>query len=634
MTECRGCGSGSGQLGWCRICRLVIPQITGNSPRMIEHPRSVEEVSRSMGEPESKPYSVWSAIRKYKTDDIDWIWSNQINSQTARLGGDPPAWEIDDEDIELIESRAISTAEGDRLRRLHRGGLLPDGSHLSWADGRFFLDGISLDLPYRGLSKILRRRRGLDGINWRLLLLSVSLANKRFRTARHNEGTGGSEETIHPVILIDEVDSSLDLRHPHLHPLYHFRRGRYPPGHPTSYARRWFEDTSWMREWNNLSPEAERMLREDTIPTALHIKKGRLQLRVRRSSRKWRKLELESHPEVWAKLVTWALSPIHSKSQSRLRCIQQGLFVDDDTRVISKEDMNGIKMLSGIVNESPNVELNNGRKGGFHVTGSSGAAYLVVPGVGGHNTRFTVRGLGRSRQDGDVAGDPLRWMRRDRPPLCVVETPELRRLVIGDALSAIILALLDDLKSQQHIDTLRGYIREVQPRRREDREVVEHRQAEDLRFRLRNNRAYFRTRRYTEVFPRLWGVLLRLPLGERMTFTAMRRDEPNITFDGCGAEISTRSRLERDVIYGMLEASGWQRDRHEEVARGQQRIYIRTGTGAQNLANQVEGFAGMLEPVLTVNDRVRMVPGPAWTYFERNNPGICALLPGTEQRLD
>ena len=119
-----------------------------------------------------------------------------------------------------------------------------------------------------------------------------------------------------------------------------------------------------------------------------------------------------------------------------------------------------------------------------------------------------------------------------------------------------------------------------------------------------------------------------------MTFTAMRRDEPNITFDGCGTEISTRSRLERDVIYGMLEASGWQRDRHEEVARGQQRIYIRTGTGAQNLANQVEGFAGMLEPVLTVNDRVRMVPGPAWTYFERNNPGICALLPGTEQRLD
>ena len=84
----------------------------------------------------------------------------------------------------------------------------------------------------------------------------------------------------------------------------------------------------------------------------------------------------------------------------------------------------------------------------------------------------------------------------------------------------------------------------------------------------------------------------------------------------------------------MLEASGWHRDRHEEVARGAQRIYIRTGTGAQNLANRVEDFAEMFEPQLTVNDRVRKVPRPAWTYFERNNPGICALLPETDQRLD
>ena len=307
--------------------------------------------------------------------------------------------------------------------------------------------------------------------------------------------------------------------------------------------------------------------------------------------------------------------------------------MDSDTQIISKENINGIKMLAGIVNENPNVELNNGRKGGFRVTGSSGAVYLVVPGIGGHNTRFTVRGIGHRGQDEDVRGIP-EWMRRDRPPICVVETPDLRRLVIGDALSAVILALLDDLKSQQHIDTLRSFIREVRPRRAENREVVEHRQAENLRFRLRNNMAHFRTRRYTEIFPQFWSVLLRLPLGERMIFTAMRRGEPNITFDGCASEISTQSQLERNVVYQMLEASGWQRDRDEETARGQQRVYIRTGTGRQNLANHVEEFAEMLEPELTVNDRVRMVPRPAWTFFERNNPGIGALLPGTDQRLD
>ncbi len=628
MVECRGCGAGSGQLGWCRICRMVVPHITGNSTRMIESFGAVEEVRRNLGNPESKPYRVWSAIRKFESGDISWLREIGSDIEQLRLGGEPPAWEIDDEDIELIESRAISNADPNRLRRLHRGGLLPDGSHLSWADGKFVLDGIPVDLPYRGLRKILRRRRGLERINWRLLLLSVSLANKKFRTAESREGVYGSEETIHPVVLIDGVPPSFGFN-----PWFHLRRNRYPPGHPISYSREWFQGTTWMHEWVDVGPERERAMRDDTVSTAIHIKKGRLQLRVRRSARTWRKLELESHPEVWAKLVTWALSPTHSKSQRMLRCIQQGLFVDGSNQIISKEDINGIKMLSGIVNENSNVELNNGRKGGFRVTGSSGAIYIVTPGIGGHNTRFTVRGLGHTRQHEDARDIPG-WMRRDRPPLCVVETPELRRLVIGDALAAVILALLDDLKSQQHIDTLRSFIREVQPRRAENREVVEHRQAENLRFRLRNNMAHFRTRRYTEVFPRLWSVLLRLPLGERMTFTAMRRDAPNITFDGCASEISTESQMERNVVYQMLEASGWQRDQHEEAARGLQRIYIRTGTGAQDLANRVEEFAEILEPALTVNGRVRMVPRPAWTFFERNNPGICALLPGTDQRLD
>jgi hypothetical protein len=92
--------------------------------------------------------------------------------------------------------------------------------------------------------------------------------------------------------------------------------------------------------------------------------------------------------------------------------------------------------------------------------------------------------------------------------------------------------------------------------------------------------------------------------------------------------------LERRVVYRMLEAAGWQRDQHEEQVRGYQRIYIRTGTGPQNLANLVEGFAEIIEPVLTVNERVRLVANPAWSFFERNNPGIGPLLPGTDERLN
>jgi hypothetical protein len=417
----------------------------------------------------------------------------------------------------------------------------------------------------------------------------------------------------------------------------HFMRAMGLPrwGLPTERSRYrpdWFRGASWMDAWDSLRPLDVRDMDDMMIPMTLHIKNGRLQLRVRRN-RGWKRLEVESHPLVWSLLVSWSLAPPRSDSHQRLRCLQQSLFADTEIDLISKEDRQGIKMLSGIIQENDNVDVDRAN-GGFVVKGTSGARYRVVPGVGGHNTRFVVNGIGhesghRGRRE---RGAPPGW-HQDRNSLCIVESPELRRLVIGDALSSITLSLLDDLKSQQYIDTLRGYIREVTPRT-VDPQVAAVRQAENLRFRLRNNLAEYRTRRYTVLFPQLWGVMLRCPLGERMTFTAMRRGHPNVTFDGCETAFATEGQLERNVIYQMLEASGWQRDQHEERVRRTQRIYIRTGTGLQNLANRVEEFAGMLEPVLTVNQRVRLVANPVWSYFERNNPGIRALLPGTDQRLD
>jgi len=560
-------------------------------------------------------------------DSPEANWATRVGAYDTidRISGSPPPWEIEDEDIELMASRSsVADADTDRLRRLQRGGILPDGSHLCWADGRFTLDGITVDIPYRGLSKLLKRKRGLEDVDWKKLLLSVSLANKRYRGPdRHNRGAG-RETTLHPVGLIRP-----DLGAVAYPRMYGYFGRRRRPDIP-KYNLLWFEETSWMEAWGDNRQVFNGDIDDMIVPTALFIKKGRLQLRVRRPGG-WRRLEVESHPGVWAKVVTWALCPPNSEHQRRLRCIQQSLFTDTEIEMISRPDRNGIQMLRGIVADNPNVNLETS-PAGFRVRGSSGAMYRVTPGVGGHNTRFVVRGIGHHSQAVRHEGVPP-W-NRDRPPICVVETPQLRRLVIGDALSTVILSLLDDLRSQERIDTIRNYIREVRPRQAVDPQVAEFRQAENLRFRLRNNLAENRTRRYTVLFPRFWGVLLRLPLGERLAFTAIRQGRPNLTFDGCDTEFATRDMLERRLVYGMLEAAGWQRDLHEERVRGNQRIYIRTGTGPQNLANLVEGFAEIIEPILTVNERVRLVANPAWSFFERNNPGIGALLPGTNERLD
>ncbi len=629
MAECRGCGI-SCRRNWCKLCKIVVPHITGQDASMIESRESVEEVRHELGHPENRPNLIWSAIRRMDSPEADWGTRNQPYAVIDRIAGSPPPWEIDDEDMRLMASGSVNEADTGRLRRLQRGGILPDGSHLCWADGRFTLDGITVEVAYRGLSKLLKRKRGLEDVDWKKLLLSVSLANKRFRgPINHRTSRVGREITMHPVALMrSDLGAAVNARM-----FGYFGMGRRrSPDRIFDYNQLWFEGASWMNAWDDSRQVFNGDIEDMVVPTALFIKNGRMQLRVRRPSG-WRRLEVESHPKVWSQITTWALSPPNNKHQKRLRCVQQSLFSDTEIELISKSDRNGIQMLRGVIADNDNVNLEIS-PGGFRVRGSSGAMYRVVPGVGGHNTRFVVRGIGHnSPAEGEGDGMPP-WMRRDRPPICVVETPQLRRLVIGDALSSVILALLDDLKSQQHIDTLRSYIREVRPRQAVDPQVAEYRQAENLRFRLRNNLAEYRTRRYTVLFPRLWSVLLRLPLGERVIFTAIRGGRPNLTFDGCNCEFDTRDMLERRVMYRMLEAAGWQRDSHEEQVRGYQRIYIRTGTGLQNLANLVEDFAEMLEPVLTVNERVRLVANPAWSFFERRNPGTGALLPGTNERLN
>lgn len=665
MSRCTSCGNQC-ESSCCDICRIVAPHISGQNPEWITDEATFHQVLEEFGHPNPcgsvtletqhaggfevkttvQPNRIWSAVRKLHSPEIGWS-VNQIPTHDD-IGGvrsQLPKWELDEEDREIIESGIVVGVDEGRIGRLARGGTLPDGSHLCWADGSFYIEGYPLKLPYHGLSKLLRRKRGVEGVNWKLLLLSVSLASTSFNTPvrRHEPRRmrlrrGG----VHPVAMMSVyrgnglADNALDRMHRFMHLRglnftdFQFEGRKYDP--------QWFEDTSWMMSWEPIGKIGVRQAARMLVPQTLFIKNGRLQLRVKRDHG-WRKLEVESHPEVWAKLATWALHPTDSRLHRRLRCLQQRLFASfDSDGILSKSDKKGIDYLHGIVSGNSNVTIDQKYRW-FEVTGSSGCKYRVVPEIQGLNKRFTVSGIGhvsgprhREREIPEAYGHGA-WGRHRMHDICIDELPQLRRLVMGDALGGVILALLDDTQSQRFIHTIAAYICEATPRET-DPEVEVLRQAENLRFRLRNNLAENRTRRYTELFPRLWSVLLRCPLAERLEFTAVRAGEPNLTFDGCETEFSTAGWLERRVIYMMLEASGWTRERSEEAIRGRQRIYIKTGTGPQRLANIVEEFAALLEPALLVNERVRLVSNPAWSFFERDNPGICELLPGTNQRLD
>ena len=635
ISECRCCEEQSGDEQYCEYCQVLLPQITGQQVWLIQDESFIRRFREQLGHPSTLPAQIWTRVRRLSGEECLWAMGRRPTQEWEHITESPPEWRLSDEDLEVIDSGRMNQADDDHLRRLQRGGCLPDGSHLGWADGTFHLDGRTCNVPYRGLMKLLQRcpPHVTSTVRWKVLLRSIDLCLSKFSLGHPR---ADADPVVHPVALfLDRAnidDLQMDLR-----PIFDMIN-RHRRVIPTSRHQRWmFERTEWLRRWDARQRPGEISEVDLKVPNTLVNRKGRLQLRVRRN-RSWKRIEVGSHPETWARIVTWALSPPTHEDHKRLCTLQQHVFADTHMPLVGDKDRNGILFLRGLVEANDRAAIDVGMKA-IVVEGSSKLRYAVTPGKGGHSTRFIVNPLSDNASTGELtARNPYaRWRqrqaRRDRA-ICIVERPELRRLVLGDAIGSIVLALLDDLNSQRHIDTLRQHIAMHKPRDAIDPDTAEYNRAEELRYRLAHNRVAETYRRCTESFPRIWSVLLRLPLGERLTFTAMNRNgPPNITFDDCETTFRTVNMLDRQVFYRMLEASGWRRDLPEEGLRGTLRLYIRIGTGERDLGPAAEEIATMLEPRLLINDRIEMLPGPLWTRFERDNPGTAPLLPGTDQPI-
>ena len=175
------------------------------------------------------------------------------------------------------------------------------------------------------------------------------------------------------------------------------------------------------------------------VPENLFEKKGKLFLRVRRNN-VWRKIEVESDPRTWEIIVSWVLSPPEHGDNLRIRMLQQHIFTEEPYSNFTQSDINGIRFLREVIEYHDRATLDtSGDNGGrISVEGTSGLHYYIIPGRGGHGTRFMVV-PGRTNQDTSHQPRPnhpyawMMWRRMRRSAICIVETPRLRRLVLGDA---------------------------------------------------------------------------------------------------------------------------------------------------------------------------------------------------------
>ena len=460
LNNCLGCESEIEERQWCEICQILIPEITQYSLDTIPNKKKAEKIRKMLKDPEPVIRKVWKAFDKIDRSEKSWFMLESSVYNRKRI----PNWNVKNEiihtifsedDDEFFSSRSAGMKKDtETLRRLQRGGILPDGSHISWASGKFFLDGEIINLPYRDLREILGKSTH-DMYDLKLILYLISLAtenkpidNKKNIFLRFRQtGMWNYKKNIckHPI---NNLEISEKKR------FYETIRDITPENlrQDTRY---------WMNRWETVLSDKTRIYpRRYSVPISLIIDKGRLMLRVRRND-KWRKIRVPRNLEIWSILINWCLTLPGNENRNHLESLQYYLFCNDEMEIIPMAEKNGIRFLKGIIENSNDKAYIDGKK--IVVEGNYGVKYSVVPGFGPHGSRFKV--LTDIVTDSDrIQEDMMRRLNRRLPgfggpnhrrkELCIVEEPHLRKLVIGDAIGSIVMALLNDDKSRQKIDTL------------------------------------------------------------------------------------------------------------------------------------------------------------------------------------
>ena len=459
MSSCKGCGVPE-EKDFCDLCDMLMPAIGGTSLQLVPEDHEMNSAVSRIGLRRGHKGIFWSELDVNFKDSIDWIKSPRKIPDSHWITDPPGRWFLDDQMKEEIENGRDFDGDFSARRRLQRGGILPDGSYLTWANGQFLLDGIPISVPYLTLEKLVQQDDA-DQIDWRSFLLSLNIACSRIvpnpgriqfmeRPRRY-----GKQVSLHPVIryirpeiINEEFGRELAFLNRHNRDVN------------LSIPKRLIEQLMWFRRWTN-SFDIQDMRRNDLLVCkTFQIRRGRIYLYMRQEM-KWKTRRIPANLGLISRLLNCALSPISHDDFQFLRCLQYGLLTSEDT-ALSEADAKGIEFLRSILNND-RVNLDR-KKSIFLVEGVSGVTWSISPGNGPHGSRFRVRA--NSVNNGNMPG-------RLTEGVCIVETPELRGLVLGDAIGTIILSLLDDVTASREIETLEPAVRFALNGQRQEQNFLE-----------------------------------------------------------------------------------------------------------------------------------------------------------------
>ena len=135
LNNCLTCETEINGKDWCSICEILIPEITDYSLETIPNKKNSESLRRILDYPEPIIRDVWKSFKNIDRIEKSWFIDDKNLRFKRRLfdwneNNNVISTIFSDEDGEVFSD---NTTDVDILRKLQRGGVLPDGSHISWA---------------------------------------------------------------------------------------------------------------------------------------------------------------------------------------------------------------------------------------------------------------------------------------------------------------------------------------------------------------------------------------------------------------------------------------------------------------------------------------------------------------------
>lgn len=595
--------------GWCSRCELFADVLVGPgmSGRPTEDERAdMEEVLAPDRGRTSE--TRWRSLLAAHAGSEDILWMKRRDPVPEDAPIDESAFPLTEAELEnglqFLRQRLAGRAHPEPhelCRLLQRGIPLPDGSWLSRGDHVWSLDGevVPGKLPYahllRAMTGTKNERRQVQECDLSLLLgVMGALSMPRHRAHMRHRRRQGEHHRRRQGEHLRDIQLFLRVHRDTHGPLEgatlffswlewiegmlrsrlaageqprnwmqgmiwaRFRdRGRHryemPPEVPWAdlavlgmpWVERWDQETSGGTEWHSA---------EAWPGPALVVNQGRLFLRMLRGGR-WKRVPLPPWPELWALLLSWQLSPPEHPAHRRLRTLQW-IWDDPDGELIpAEQDCRALGLLHSVCEENDRCEYQEEGAPGIIVEGTSGLFYHVRCGHGVHGARFSVSGCTSAEQARQGGGTPI----------CIREHPGIQRLPAGDVIASVVLALMDDQRSQQNLHPLAEFIRtnlHGASRLESERERRGRRVRGDMQGAVRGElRRFFHMhnfggwQRWTRTFPGLYEILIRMPLDSVMLLPREQRGQ--MSFEGNRFSMMIRDEEERELVEGLARTTGW-----------------------------------------------------------------------------